>query len=60
MKNYIVWIDRRDGSDRQQIAGIVENVEKRENTTFKSFEELMKLMGKLPKFRVKYRRNQEA
>ena len=49
MENYIVRIYRRNESDPQQIAGMLENVEKSENTAFKSFEELMQLMSRLPK-----------
>ena len=44
MENYIVRIYRRDSDDPQKIAGMVENVTKRENATFKSSEELMHIL----------------
>jgi len=49
MENYIVRIYRRNAADSQQIAGMVENVEKRESTAFKSPDELMKILSMLPK-----------
>lgn len=44
MENFIVRIYRRDSVDPWKIAGMVENVVKGENTSFKSAEELMKIL----------------
>ena len=57
MDNYIVRIYRRDERSPKEIAGIVENVGKKEETPFQSFEELVQLMAKFSntadlKFRV--------
>jgi len=48
MENYIVRIYRRDSADSEQIAGIVESVERNENIMFKSIEELMHIMRVVP------------
>jgi hypothetical protein len=49
MENYIVCIYRRDATDPQRTAGMVESVEKRENIAFKSSEELMQILSLQPR-----------
>ena len=48
MENYIVHIYRCYEISPEEIAGIVENVAKNENIPFKNFDELVKLMARIP------------